>query len=642
MSLHVRWFSQAWLAALLLLVLPLPYQLVEAAPKSTTLPPASSFFVHSVPGIQQDPQHPLRIYAGHLPAESNATRLATNDVTAHIYFMMVKNRRAADRERVIFWFNGGPGCSSFDGAMMEVGPWRWDGQPAGKESFNVKEGGWEEYATMVFIDQPPGTGFSFTSTNDYAKTIKEVQAHLLEFMRNFYSVFPEYKYADTYMAGESFAGQWIPYFADAVLASNLDVPLKGIAIGNGWMDAKRQYLSYLDYAVKMNLLEENSEDWKHVKKSHEKCEAAIEKVKGEPMKIHDCASVIMGVINKKTADKDGKRMCLNMYDVRYEDTYPACGMNWPPEMHAITDFLGRPLVVNALHASAHPGAWTECKRDVHRAFREGEEQSSITVLPNVLSKIPVLLFAGDQDLICNYVGIENMIKDLSWNGEKGLGTVQTQTWNVNGSSVGTWVNSRNLTYVKIFNASHMVPFDVPHVTHDMMLRFMNVNFTSIYAEGTARIPSSLGPSAAGAKPIFLPSASVPSASSVPVQGKTPEQEKAMWEAYYNAGSAALVLVLIFAAVGLWMCIRNRRKGGKGGLQLPLAGAREDEESIPLNPAGVASERHDNESSNGNGRDRAGSVKGKERARQSEAIFEVGDTDDEDDEPSKRRNGGDRL
>lgn len=29
-----------------------------------------------------------------------------------------------------------------------------------------------------------------------------------------------------------------------------------------------------------------------------------------------------------------------MYDVRFTDTYPACGLNWPPEMHAITHFLG--------------------------------------------------------------------------------------------------------------------------------------------------------------------------------------------------------------------------------------------------------------------------------------------------------------
>jgi carboxypeptidase D len=32
-----------------------------------------------------------------------------------------------------------------------------------------------------------------------------------------------------------------------------------MAIGNGWIDAKRQYPAYLDYSVKHGLLEENSD-----------------------------------------------------------------------------------------------------------------------------------------------------------------------------------------------------------------------------------------------------------------------------------------------------------------------------------------------------------------------------------------------
>jgi hypothetical protein len=44
-----------------------------------------------------------------------------------------------------------------------------------------------------------------------------------------------------------------------MLSSKLGTPLLGIAIGNGWMDARRQYPSFLDYAVKHGLLEENSE-----------------------------------------------------------------------------------------------------------------------------------------------------------------------------------------------------------------------------------------------------------------------------------------------------------------------------------------------------------------------------------------------
>lgn len=68
----------------------------------------------------------------------------------------------------------------------------------------------------------------------------------------------------------------------------------------------------------------------------------------------------------------------------------------------------------------------------------------------------------------------------------------------------------------------MVGFDLPHVAHDMILRFMGVNFTAI-TDGSARIPSVVG---ADAKPLpVLDEASTPT----PVSTKTPEQDKAMWE-----------------------------------------------------------------------------------------------------------------
>ena len=65
-------------------------------------------------------------------------------------------------------------------------------------------------------------------------------------------------------------------------------------------------------------------------------------------------------------------------------------------------------------------------RDLGRmsdAFHEKDLESSVSVpsLPRVLSKIPALIFVGYQDLICNYICIENMIKALRWNGQTGLG-----------------------------------------------------------------------------------------------------------------------------------------------------------------------------------------------------------------------------
>jgi carboxypeptidase D len=264
----------------------LPYALLGAILGAAAAPPppsAASFYVPALPGLHGAPAA-LQLWAGHLPADT-----AGAPEGPHLYFVLTKARRTADKERVIFWFNGGPGCSSFDGLMMEVGPWRVDGHGG----LRFAEGGWEEYALVVYggdlacvmsmslmrraVDQPAGTGYSYTSTDKYVHELTDAAGQLLEFLDRFYAVFPELRHADTYLAGEvrsppgspparvetdgwaqSFAGQYIPYFADAVLNSTLGVPLRGVAIGNGWIDGRRQYPAYLEYALKHDLVKEGT------------------------------------------------------------------------------------------------------------------------------------------------------------------------------------------------------------------------------------------------------------------------------------------------------------------------------------------------------------------------------------------------
>ncbi|KAI0032923.1 alpha/beta-hydrolase [Vararia minispora EC-137] len=590
------------------------------------VPSAASFYVPTLPDLHQNPSRPLHIYAGHLPSEPKYASLPDDAVLSHLYFVLVKARRLADKERTLFWFNGGPGCSSFDGLMMEVGPWRMreDGQ------LYAQEGGWEEYTNIVYVDQPVGTGFSYGSTNRYVHELSEAADQFMEFVRNFYKVFPEYRSMDTYLGGESFAGQYIPYFADALLKSDLQVPFRGAAIGNGWIDAAHQYPAYLDYSVKHGLIAEGSAEYESGKKATDECMTVLNGADGAvPVHVDICEQLLGKISGMDNGAATGK--CLNVYDVRLKDTYPECGMNWPPPLHNVTAYLRRKDVVHALHADAKSEAWTECQSTVHRQLTMRASNSSITVLPRVLERVPVLIFAGDQDLICNYVGLESMIASLTWNGATGLGEVETQTWTVANKPAGTWVSSRNMTYVKIFNASHMVGFDAPTVSHDMILRFMNVNLTAL-ADGAARIPSAVGTDrrpalvdSVAASPGGDTSAGMGAGAS---PGKTPEQDKAMWEAYYNAGSAALVLVLVLLAIGifLWCRVRSRRTARSNGA-LSLS-----EEAIPLT----------RDIENGNASTLDVRSKGKGRAREDEdtredgqTVFEVGDSDDEEEDRRRR-------
>ena len=127
-----------------------------------TVPSAASFYVPTLPGLQRGPVHPLHMYAGHIVSDPNVTTADPLDVLSHLFFVPVKASWSVDKEGLMFWFTvclffrvgvsaltmtfqGGPGYSSFDGLLMEIGPWRMD-----EEGMPRTVGGWEEYMTMVY------------------------------------------------------------------------------------------------------------------------------------------------------------------------------------------------------------------------------------------------------------------------------------------------------------------------------------------------------------------------------------------------------------------------------------------------------------------------------------------------------------
>ena len=66
---------------------------------------------------------------------------------------------------------------------------------------------------------------------------------------------PQFKGRPIYLTGESYAGHYIPAFAYWMhFKANKDLNLKGVAIGNGWVDPFYQYGAYKDFAAENNLL----------------------------------------------------------------------------------------------------------------------------------------------------------------------------------------------------------------------------------------------------------------------------------------------------------------------------------------------------------------------------------------------------
>jgi carboxypeptidase D len=100
------------------------------------------------------------------------------------------------------------------------------------------------------------------------------------------------------------------------LNSSLAVPLRGSAIGNGWIDARRQYPSYLDYAVKHGLVESGTavrlrafdesiranpsvfQQYERGKEATDQCVALLDEMEGEPIHVETCEGLMQLIVNE--------------------------------------------------------------------------------------------------------------------------------------------------------------------------------------------------------------------------------------------------------------------------------------------------------------------------------------------------------
>ena len=100
---------------------------------------------------------------------------------------------------------------------------------------------WSNISNLLFIDSPAGVGLSINEDQTYRYTDSNTADDNLKAVLYFFEKkFPSYRTKDFFIAGESYAGKYIPDLALRIHTYNLNadvkVNLKGILIGNGVMD----------------------------------------------------------------------------------------------------------------------------------------------------------------------------------------------------------------------------------------------------------------------------------------------------------------------------------------------------------------------------------------------------------------------
>lgn len=82
---------------------------------------------------------------------------------------------------------------------MEIGPYRVNDDG----TLRYNDGSWDEFANILFVDNPVGTGFSYVNTDSYVHELTDMADQMMTFLEKFFTLFPEYQDNDVRRAERS-------------------------------------------------------------------------------------------------------------------------------------------------------------------------------------------------------------------------------------------------------------------------------------------------------------------------------------------------------------------------------------------------------------------------------------------------------
>jgi len=368
---------------------------------------------------------------------------------ANLYYYFVESQNSPT-DPVVLWLQGGPGCSSLFGCFVENGPniIQKDG------SFKSNPYSWTTNSSMIWIDSPVGTGYSFVKkSSGYANDEKTIANELyIALSTFFFKLHPEYSKLPFYIFGESYAGKYVPWLTDTIINMNLNssqkINLKGIGVGDGWVNPYYQTGSYAPFLYANDLINEVE---------LVTADGIYDSYKGlVDVGLYELADTIGNMLLSLVAAEAGG---VEVYDIRKTED-PT-----DPLMDKLQTYLNKPEVKKMMNAG--DSSWTACADAPYFALMGDITRSSEKLFPKILAaNIPVLIYNGNYDLICNYFGTQTWLSVLDWPYSKEFLNARNQTWNVGSSQAGYYKSANILTHLIVLNAGHMSPYDQPKNCND--------------------------------------------------------------------------------------------------------------------------------------------------------------------------------
>ncbi|KAH7518636.1 hypothetical protein FEM48_Zijuj09G0192100 [Ziziphus jujuba var. spinosa] len=398
---------------------------------------------------------------------------------SELFYYFVESQGRAPFDPLILYLNGGPSCSGLNGFLYQAGPLVFNitDYTGGLPALSLNPNSWTKTASIIFVDAPIGTGFSYATTpQGYSVSDTKSARQTHNFIREWLIDHPEFIKNEFFIASDAYSGIVTPVIAEEILNGNEigvepRINLKGFLSGSPHTDKLQEDNSIIPYSYQMALISDHlyqsariscNEQYVIVDPSNAKCLTDLEAIY-ECIGQIDFANILEPRcdINLVPEEKDGQQARRSLKEnqtynfnssVQKTDKKFWC-RNF---VYALSNIWANDRSVqNALHVRQGTiREWIRCNDSIIQQTYLYDIRSAIVYQKNLTNTgLQVLLYNGDHDLGLPHISTEKWIKSLNLSIQS-----EWRPWFVDGQIAGYTVKYSNqgyhLTYVTVKGAGH--------------------------------------------------------------------------------------------------------------------------------------------------------------------------------------------
>ncbi|XP_042469683.1 serine carboxypeptidase-like 35 [Zingiber officinale] len=430
-------------------------------------------------------------YAGHVRVSDHKA----------LFYWFFEAKQKPQAKPLLLWLNGGPGCSSIAyGAAQELGPFL---VRSNAPNLTLNPYSWNRVANLLFLETPVGVGFSYTNrSKDLEELGDQITAHDSRiFLLNWFKRFPDFKYHDFFIAGESYAGHYVPQLAELIYEGNKKagknsyINLRGFMIGNAVLNDATDQLGMVEYAWSHAIISDElystvrkeCNSFKEEDEGGHPSKACLPAVKAflQAYNDIDIYSIYSPVCLSKSSSSTSKLVTAPHYFSQHERWHEMKKMPRgydPCTEDYVEKYFNREDVQKKLHANvthlSYP--YSPCSEIIHNW-----NDSPATVLPTLkkLMKagLRIWVYSGDTDGRVPVTSTRYSINAMRLREKKQQETaVGRKSWGgwrawYHKEQVAGWVveYEEGLTLVTVRGAGHQVPVFAPDRSLSLVTHFLH-------------------------------------------------------------------------------------------------------------------------------------------------------------------------